>query len=88
MGSCCIGVKSGSCSFDVANPLINSILGNSDPGSYFKGELEEAISPVTARMERLEKKLDILNLTLERIEKLLLALQPLAKALSKLPFFK
>lgn len=71
----------------MANPLINSILGK-DPGSYLKEELEEAILPVTARIEKLEKKLDLLNLTLERIEKLLQAIQPIAKALSKLPFLK
>lgn len=78
----------GSCNLYVANPLINSILGNSDPGAYLKDEIEEAISPVTERLARLEKKLDILNLTLERIEKLLVAVQPIVKALSKIPFLK
>lgn len=72
----------------MANPLINSILGNSDPGSYLKQELEEAVSPITDRIDKLEKKLDLLYMTLGRIETLLLALQPLAKALGKLPFLK
>jgi hypothetical protein len=73
----------------VANPLINSILGySSDPGTFLKKEMEEAISPVTVRVDKLEKKLDLLLLSLERIEKLLIAMQPLAKVLNKLPFLK
>lgn len=71
----------------MANPLINSLLGN-DPGSYLKGEIEEAISPVTERIDRLEKKLDLLNMALGRIEALLTTLQPLSKVISKLPFLK
>lgn len=61
---------------------------HSDPGKFLKDELEEAISPVSDRVERLEKKLDLLLLNLERIEKLLVALQPLSNILSKLPFLK
>lgn len=59
-----------------------------DIGSYLKGEVEEAISPVTDRVTRLEKKLDLLILAVERVEKLLIVAQPLFKAINKLPFLK
>lgn len=69
--------------------ILNSLLGNQgDPGSFLKAELEEAISPVTGRVERLEKKLDLLLLRLDNIEKLLKSLQPIASLLSKIPFLK
>lgn len=70
-------------------PLFNSLFGSQpDLGEYFKGEVEEAISPVTERIERVEKKLDLLLLTLQRVESLLIALQPLIKLINKLPFLK
>jgi hypothetical protein len=59
-----------------------------DIGTYLKGEVEEAISPVTDRVARLEKKLDLLLLAVERVEKLLVAAQPLFNAVNKLPFLK
>jgi hypothetical protein len=48
-----------------------------DPGAFLKRELEEAISPVTDRVEALEKKLDTLILIAHRIEYLLIKMRPL-----------
>lgn len=59
-----------------------------DIGKYLKEEIEEAISPVSSRVDRLEKKIDLLILAVERVEKLLNALSPLTRALSRLPFIK
>ena len=59
-----------------------------DPGSYLKEELEQGLEPITKRVDAIEKKLDLLLLTLNRIETLLTALQPLAKLINKLPLFK
>jgi hypothetical protein len=59
--------------------LSNVLRSSGDLGSVIKIELEEAVSPITDRVSKLEKKLDLLLLTLSRIEDLLKALQPLAK---------
>ena len=59
-----------------------------DPGALLKQELEEAISPVTTRVDALEKKLDLLILTAKRIEDLLKSMKPLIDLLKKLPFLK
>jgi hypothetical protein len=59
-----------------------------DPGAFLKAELEEAISPVTDRVTSLEKKLDLIILTLGRIEAGLKAVQPVIDFVKKLPFFK
>ncbi len=59
-----------------------------DPGSIVAEELEQALAPVTERVSVLEKKLDLLLLTLQRIEALLVSLQPLIKIVNKLPFIK
>lgn len=65
--------------------LVNSSF---DPGSYLKEELEQGLQPITKRIDSIEKKLDLLLLTLGRIEALLTTLKPLLKVLDKLPFFK
>jgi hypothetical protein len=65
--------------------LINSA---NDPGSLLASELEKGLSPVTQRIDSIEKKLDLLLLTLNRVEALLTSLQPLLKQVNKLPFFK
>lgn len=57
-------------------------MGN-DPGKYFQGELEEAITPVTKRIEALEKKIDLLILSIERLEKIVNALEPVLNILRK-----
>ena len=59
-----------------------------DPGALLKQELEEAISPVTNRVDALEKKLDLLILTAKRIEDLLKSIKPVIDLLKKLPFLK
>jgi len=59
-----------------------------DPGALLKQELEEAISPVTTRIDALEKKLDLLILTAKRIEDLLKSMKPVIDLLKKLPFLK
>ena len=57
-----------------------------DPGILLKQELEEALSPVTTRVDALEKKLDLLILTAKRIEDLLKSIKPVIDLLKKLPF--
>jgi len=59
-----------------------------DPGAFLKQELQEAISPVTDRVDALEKKLDTLILIAHRIEDLLIKMKPLTDLILKLPFFK
>ena len=57
-------------------------------GKIIAQEIQTAINPVTKRTDALEKKLDSLILTCQRIETLLNSMQPLVKLLNKLPFFK
>ena len=59
-----------------------------DPGILLKQELEEAISPVTNRVDALEKKLDLLILTAKRIEDLLKSIKPVVDLIKKIPFIK
>lgn len=70
------------------NPLSSKAknLGQADLGSVLKEEVKEAISPFMDKVNKLEKKLDLLIMTAERIEKLLITLQPLSKLIGKLPF--
>ena len=65
-----------------------NILRTGDPGILLKQELEEALTPVTDRVDRLEKKLDLLLLTAKRIEDLLNTLTPLVALMKKIPFLK
>lgn len=65
--------------------LVNSSF---DPGSYIKEELEQGIEPITKRIDAIEKKLDLLLLTLGRVEAFLTSLKPLLKVINKLPFVK
>jgi hypothetical protein len=65
--------------------LVNSSF---DPGSYLKEELDQGLEPITKRIDSIEKKLDLLLLTLGRVEALLTTLKPLVKIINKLPFFK
>ena len=65
-----------------------NILRTGDPGALLKQELEEAISPVTDRVDALEKKLDLLILTAKRIEDLLKSMKPVIDLVKKLPFLK
>ena len=59
-----------------------------DPGAYLKGELEEGLEPITARITALEKKIELLLLAVERVEKLLKAIQPVVELIKKIPFVK
>ena len=65
-----------------------SIMKTGDPGALLKQELEEAISPVTNRVDALEKKLDLLILTAKRIEDLLKSIKPVVDLIKKIPFIK
>jgi len=65
-----------------------NILRAGDPGDLLKQELEEAISPVTDRVDALEEKLDLLILTAKRIEDLLKSMKPVIDLIKKLPFLK
>jgi hypothetical protein len=49
-------------------------------------EFEEAIAPTAQNIVDIEQKLDLLLATLGRIEKLLQAIEPLAKLVAKIPF--
>jgi chaperonin cofactor prefoldin len=59
-----------------------------DPGAVLRQELEEAISPITSRVDKLEKKIDMLILLMRSIDDSLKKLQPLYDFVVKLPFFK
>lgn len=68
--------------------LIGDIAESGDPGAYIKQELAEGIEPITARIDALEKKIDMLILTMRTLDDNLKKLQPLYDILLKLPFFK
>jgi chaperonin cofactor prefoldin len=68
--------------------LVGDLVESGDPGAYIKQELEEGLEPITKRIERLEKKVDMLILLLEKIDANLKKLQPLYDLIVKLPFFK
>lgn len=68
--------------------LVNNLSKSVDPGAVLRQELEEAISPITGRVDRLEKKIDMLILLMRSIDDNLKKLQPLYDLIVKLPFFK
>jgi hypothetical protein len=68
--------------------LVGDLVESGDPGAYIRQEVEEGISPITERIDRLEKKVDLLILTLKSIDESLKRLQPLYDLVTKLPFFK
>ncbi len=68
--------------------VVNNLSRSVDPGAVLQQELEEAISPITGRVDRLEKKIDMLILLMKSIDENLKKLQPLYDLLIKLPFFK
>jgi hypothetical protein len=59
-----------------------------DPGTYIKQELEQGLGPVLERVDKLEKKLDLLILAIGRVEALLKTIKPVVDLLKKLPFLK
>jgi|688.fasta_scaffold795150_2 hypothetical protein len=68
--------------------LVGDLVESGDPGAYIRQELEEGLEPITKRIERLEKKVDMLILLLKSIDENLKKLQPLYDLIIKLPFFK
>lgn len=68
--------------------LVGGIAQSGDPGAYIKQEISEGISPITDRVDRLEKKIDMLILTMQSIDSNLKKLQPLYDLVLKLPIFK
>jgi hypothetical protein len=70
------------------NKIVSGIAQSGDPGAYIRQEVEEGLSPITERVDRLDKKIDLLILTMQRIEAGLQKIQPLYDFVSKLPFFK
>jgi chaperonin cofactor prefoldin len=68
--------------------LIGGIAQSGDPGAFIKQEIQEGISPITDRVDRLEKKIDLLILTMQSVDSNLKKLQPLYEFVVKLPFFK
>jgi hypothetical protein len=69
---------------DLGKMVISSL----DINSIVKNELTQGLDPILSKATAIEKKIDTLILTLQRVESLLTALQPLTKLLTKLPFFK
>jgi hypothetical protein len=68
--------------------VLGDLAESGDPGAYLKQELEEGLEPITERVERLEKKIDMLILLMKRIDDNLKKLQPLYDLIVRLPFFK
>ena len=66
--------------------LIQGLAGSGDPGAFLKQELEQGLEPITKRVDALEKKLDLLILTAQRIETTLQSLKPIIELIKKLPF--
>ena len=68
--------------------LVGDLVESGDPGAYLAKELEEGLEPITKRVERLEKKIDMLILVMKGIDDNLKKLQPLYDLIVKIPFFK
>jgi hypothetical protein len=68
--------------------IVNGIAQSGDPGAYLKQEISEGISPITERVDRLEKKIDMLILLMRGVDDNLKRLQPLYDLIVRLPFFK
>jgi hypothetical protein len=68
--------------------IVSGIAQSGDPGAYIRQELEEGISPVTERIDRLEKKVDVLITTMKSIDESLKKMQPLYDFVTKLPIFR
>ena len=68
--------------------IVNNLASSGDPGAFIKQEIEEGISPITQRVDRLEKKIDMLIILMKSIDENLKKLQPLYDFVIRLPFFK
>jgi len=63
-------------------------MGSSEVELVMNGDVEEAILTVTARIDKLEKKIDLLILAVERVESLLGSIQPILKFINNLPLIR
>ena len=68
--------------------IIGGLAQSGDPGAFLAQELEQGLEPITKRVDALEKKLDLIIVTLGRMEAGLKAVQPVIDFVKKLPFFK
>jgi len=68
--------------------LVGGLVESGDPGAFIKQEIEEGLEPITKRVDRLEKKVDMLITIMKSIDDNLKKLQPLYDFVIKLPFFK
>ena len=68
--------------------LVGGIAQSGDPGVFLAKELSQSLEPITKRVDALEKKLDLLILTAQRIETLLNAMKPVVDLIKKIPFIK
>ena len=70
------------------NDLVGNIAKTGDLGVALRQEIEEGISPITERVDRLEKKIDMLILLMKKVDEKTEQLKPFFDLLLKLPFFK
>lgn len=68
--------------------LVGNLAKTGDLGAALRQELEEGISPITERVDKLEKKIDMLILLMREVDKKLDQVKPLTDLLLKLPLFK
>jgi tetrahydromethanopterin S-methyltransferase subunit B len=68
--------------------IVSGLAQSGDLGGVLRQEIEEGISPITERVDKLEKKIDMLILTMQSIDTSLKKLQPLYDLVVRLPFFK
>ena len=68
--------------------LVGTLGKTGDLGAAIRQELEEGISPITVRVDKLEKKIDMLILLMRKVDEKLEQLKPLTDLLLKLPLFR
>lgn len=68
--------------------LVGNLAKTGDLGAAIRQELEEGISPITERVDKLEKKIDMLILLMKKIDEKLDQVKPLTDLLLKLPLFR
>lgn len=68
--------------------LVGNFAKTGDLGAALRQELEEGISPITERVDKLEKKIDLLILLMKKVDEKLDQVKPLTDLLLKLPLFR
>lgn len=68
--------------------LVGNLAKTGDLGAFLRQELEEGISPVTERVDRLEKKVDVLITLMKKVDEKLEQIKPLTDLLLKLPLLR